>query len=194
MGGMFRGIERERSRQMSVSSPDMNAFLAATPLFGGLTDANLDLLASMLVERQFEAGGVITAEGEPGRSIYVIRSGKIAVNKSRPSGRPVEISCLADGDFIGEMATVGVQSRSATLVAKSPVILYELTARSLYAFYKADVHAYVMVLQNINRELCRRLRWADNRIAELTYAETVPEDNNRPEGMAKATEPSRALS
>jgi len=28
----------------------------------------------------------------------------------------------------------------------------------------------VMVMQNINRELCRRLRRADNRIAELDHA------------------------
>jgi hypothetical protein len=40
-------------------------------------------------------------------------------------------------------------------------------ARNLYLYYKADIYAYVMVLQNINRELCRRLRCADSRIAEL---------------------------
>jgi hypothetical protein len=46
-------------------------------------------------------------------------------------------------------------------------VLYELSARNLYACYKADIHGYVMVMQNINRELCRRLRRADSRIAEL---------------------------
>jgi hypothetical protein len=46
-------------------------------------------------------------------------------------------------------------------------VLYELTARKLYTCYKADIQAYVMVMQNISRELCRRLRRADNRIAEL---------------------------
>jgi hypothetical protein len=33
-------------------------------------------------------------------------------------------------------------------------------------YYKADIYAYVMVPQNINRELRRQLRRADNRIAE----------------------------
>jgi hypothetical protein len=50
---------------------------------------------------------------------------------------------------------------------ESPTVLYELTARKLYTCYKADIYVYVMVMQNINRELCRRLRRADNRIAEL---------------------------
>lgn len=49
-------------------------------------------------------------------------------------------------------------------------MLYELTARNLYTYYKADIHAYVMVMQNINRELCRRLRGADDRIAKLADA------------------------
>jgi len=26
-------------------------------------------------------------------------------------------------------------------------VLYELTARNLYAYYKADIHAYVIVMQ-----------------------------------------------
>ena len=46
-------------------------------------------------------------------------------------------------------------------------MLYELTARNLYTCYKTDIHAYVMVRQNINREFCRRLRRAENRFAEL---------------------------
>jgi CRP-like cAMP-binding protein len=77
------------------------------------------------------------------------------------------MSGLDAGDFFGEMTLIEMQNRSATVVAESPTVLYELTARDLYTCYKADIHAYVMVLQNINRELCRRLRRADNRIADL---------------------------
>ena len=64
------------------------------------------------------------------------------------------------------MTLIEMQNRSATVIAESPTVLYELTARQLYTCYKADIHAYVIVLQNINRELCRRLRRADNRLAE----------------------------
>jgi hypothetical protein len=41
-----------------------------------------------------------------------------------------------------------------------------LTAGNLYAYYKAE--GYVIVMQNINREPCRRLRRADRRSAELS--------------------------
>jgi CRP-like cAMP-binding protein len=152
---------------MAVSSPDLKAFLLATPFFGGLSDASLDLLLSMLVERRFDVGATVVAEGEQGRSMFIVRSGELGVSKRSVSGRAIRIAGLEPGDFFGEMTLVEIQNRSATVVAESPTVLYELTARNLYTCYKADIHAYVMVMQNINRELCRRLRRADDRIAEL---------------------------
>ena len=159
--------EREYIRSMAVSSPDLKAFLVATPFFGGLSDASLDLLVSMLVERRFDVGATVVAEGEPGRSMFIVHSGELVVSKLGDAGRVIRMAGLEPGDFFGEMTLIEMQNRSATVVAESPTVLYELTARNLYTYYKADIHAYVMVMQNINRELCRRLRRADNRIAEL---------------------------
>ena len=149
---------------MAVSSPDLKAFLVATPFFGGLSDASLDLLISMLVERRFDVGATVVAEGEPGRSMYIVHSGELMVNKLGVSGRVIRMTGLGPGDFFGEMTLIEMQNRSATVVAESPTVLYEFTARNLYTYYKADIHAYVMVMQNINRELCRRLRRADTEL------------------------------
>ena len=68
-------------------------------------------------------------------------------------------------------------NRSATVSAESAAVLYELTARDLYRLYKSDVHAYAMVLQNINRELCRRLRKAEERIT--AYADEHSEEGTQ---------------
>ena len=155
---------------MAVSSPDLKAFLLATPFFGGLSDASLDLVVSMLVERHFDVGATIVAEGEPGRSMFVVHSGELMVRKLGDSGRVIRMAGLGPGDFFGEMTLLEMQNRSATVVAESSTVLYELTARNLYSYYKADIHAYVMVIQNINRELCRRLRSSGNRITELADA------------------------
>jgi len=152
---------------MAISSPDLKAFLLGTPFFGGLSETSLDLMVSMLVERRFEAGATVVAEGEPGRSLFIVHAGQLVVSKRLESGRVIRMSGLEPGDFFGEMTLIEMQNRSATVVAEGPTVLYELAARELYRCYKTDIHAYVMVMQNINRELCRRLRRADNRIAEL---------------------------
>ena len=152
---------------MAVNLPDLKAFLRSTPFFGGLSDASLDLLVTMLVERSFDVGATVVAEGEPGRSMFIIHSGELVVSKRGDSGCAIRIAGLEPGDFFGEMTLIEMQNRSASVVAESPIVLYELTAGKLYACYKADIYAYVMVMQNINRELCRRLRRADDCIAEL---------------------------
>jgi len=152
---------------MAASSSDLKTFLLATPFFGGLSDASLNLLVSMLVERRFDAGATVVAEGEPGRSMFIVHSGDLVVSKLGGAGRTIRLSELKPGDFFGEMTLLEMQNRSATVVAESPTVLCELPARNLYSYYKADIYAYVIVMQNINRELCRRLRRADNRIIEL---------------------------
>ncbi|MGA7810036.1 Crp/Fnr family transcriptional regulator [Bradyrhizobium sp.] len=159
---------------MVVSSPDLKAFLRATPFFGGLSDASLDLLISMLVECRFEAGNTVVAEGEPGRSMFIVHSGTLVVTKLGDSGQAIRMADLEPGDFFGEMTLIEMQNRSATVVSECPTVLYELSARKLYTYYKADIHAYVLVMQNINRELCRRLRRSDNRIAELQMLRARP--------------------
>ena len=176
---------------MAVSSPDLKAFLLETPFFGGLSDASLDLLISMLVERRFDAGGTVVAEGEPGRSMFIVHAGELVVSKLTESGLVIRMSSLKPGDFFGEMTLIEMQNRSATVVAESPTVLYELTARNLYTCYKADIHAYVMVLQNINRELCRRLRRADNRLAESQLHLGDPRDIAR-SGEQTAPRPARS--
>jgi CRP/FNR family transcriptional regulator, cyclic AMP receptor protein len=131
---------------MAVSSPNLKAFLVATPFFGGLSDASLNLLISMLVERRFNVGATVVAEGEPGCSMYIVHSGELVVSKLAESGRVTRMTGLGPGDFFGEMTLIEMQNRSATVVADSPTVLYELTARNLYTYYKADIYAYVMVM------------------------------------------------
>ncbi|WP_413992145.1 Crp/Fnr family transcriptional regulator [Labrys okinawensis] len=152
---------------MAATLPDLKAFLLSTPFFGGLSEPSLDLLVAMLVERRFDVGATVVVEGESGRSMFIVHSGELAVSKRGDSEHAIRIAGLGPGDFFGEMTLIEMQNRSASVVAESPIVLYELTAGKLYTFYKADIHAYVMVIQNINRELCRRLRRADNCIAEL---------------------------
>ena len=129
---------------------------------------------SMMIERCFDVGATVVAEGEQGRSMYVVHSGELVVSKLGESGGAIPIARFGPGDFFGEMTLIEMQNRSASVITESPTVLYELTAGNLYAFYKADIHAYAMMLQNINRELCRRLRRADISIVELTAKSSKP--------------------
>ena len=158
---------------MAPVLPELKAFLQDTPFFGGLSDASLGILIPMLIERSFDVADIVVKEGEGGRSMFIVHSGELAVTTRTATERSMRLNTLKAGDFFGEMTLIAMESRSASVVVERRSVLFELTAQSLYAFYKADVHAYVLILQNMNRELCRRLRQADGRVVSALDNEPV---------------------
>jgi CRP-like cAMP-binding protein len=142
-------------------------FLPQTPFFGGLDETQLERLIAMLVERRFAAGDVVFRERDQGRSMYIVHSGALLLSKGAAPGRVVKLARLGIGDFFGETTLIEMQPRPFTVTVETDAVLYELTSADLYRLYQADVRGYVMVLQNINRELCRRLRRSDDRITEM---------------------------
>ena len=144
----------------------LKEFLARTPFFGGLDDGSLDLLIGMLDERSTGAGEAVFREGDVGRSMYIVRSGEVVALQGDGLQR-VKLMRFRQGDFFGETTLIEMQPRPFSAVAESQSQLYELTSRRLYELYQKDIRAYVMVLQNINRELCRRLRNASTRLTEI---------------------------
>jgi cGMP-dependent protein kinase 2 len=70
-----------------------------------------------------KAGQAVITEGDEGIDIFVIRSGSMIVEKM-VGGKPVFLSYLPAGSFVGEMALIGGGRRTATVRAaiKSDVI------------------------------------------------------------------------
>src|SRR5262245_39481510 len=137
------------------------------PFFGGLDERALESVISMLGERIYDKGHVVFREGEFGRSMYIIHSGTLLCSRAGQSGHKVRLVRYGPSDFFGDMELIEVQPRSMTVTTETPVRLFELTNMNLYRLYKNDVQAYVMVIQNIAREMCRRLRRADRRIVQM---------------------------
>jgi CRP-like cAMP-binding protein len=152
-------------------------FLSKTPFFGGLSDEALRRLAGMLKERSFEDGATLFRQGDAGRSMFVIARGEVVMTVATKTGGEIRLVRLGVGDFFGEITLIEMQPRTCTARCVGATKLLELTGMDLYRLYREDVHAYVMVLQNINRELCRRLRSADQRITE--YAEELDDEKTQ---------------
>jgi CRP-like cAMP-binding protein len=142
-------------------------FLRSVALFGALDDLSLERIDAMLVAHAFPPGAIVCKEGEHGRSMYVVASGEVEVRRANSNGDQVPIVRLGPGEFFGEMTLIEIQPRSATVVVTEPATLYALSNKDLYTLYQEDQNAYLLVLQNICRQLARRLRKADSQICEL---------------------------
>ncbi|MFL5310935.1 MAG: Crp/Fnr family transcriptional regulator [Myxococcales bacterium] len=152
-----------------MADPALKEFLAKTPFFGGLAGTPVfDRLADMLRDRDFKKGEVVLREGDTGRSMYIVRSGALYATRKCEDGSDVRMLLFRPGDFVGVTTLIEMEPRPFTITAERDTQVLELDSKDLYQLYKQDLKAYVLVLQNINRELVRRLRKAGARIAHLT--------------------------
>ena len=152
---------------MAEAVDDLLQFLPSIALFGGLEEATLRRVIAMMREHRLEKGKEVCKQGEHGKDMFVVRSGEVAVVRDGESGRRVRMVRLGQGEFFGEMTLIDPQRRSATIIVEKPSVLYALGNRDLYTLFQEDVTGYVMILQNLCRELSRRLRTTNARLTQM---------------------------
>lgn len=90
--------------------------LRAIPLFSGMSDRSIEIIAEIVRDASFPAGASLVKEGEPGESFMIIREGTATVEQS---GRMLRE--LGTGDFLGEIALIDGGPRTASVTALGPV-------------------------------------------------------------------------
>jgi len=88
--------------------------LASVPIFAGLSHKELKKLAKDAHEVSFPAGTHLTDDEQFGTMFFVVREGELDV---LVHGQPVRTA--GPGDYLGEMALIDKETRSATVVAYS---------------------------------------------------------------------------
>jgi len=147
---------------------EVKRFLLSIAVFGALPDRAADKLLELIEVRHHHPGEVVCTEGEPGRQMFIVRSGQVEVTKQgQREGAATCLARLGAGDCFGEMSLIDIQRRSATVTASQDTELYVLSNKDFYTLYTYDPEAYTLVIMNICREISRRLRNANNVIAGL---------------------------
>jgi hypothetical protein len=102
--------------------------LTSVPIFAPLPGMTLEHLAGRLVPLRLDPETVIVREGDAGDRFYIVAEGVVEVSEY---GRP--ISELEAGGYFGEIALIRDVARTATVTAKTPVVLYALDREDFLA-------------------------------------------------------------
>lgn len=132
-----------------LSSVDRLLFVRRVPIFKELRDDFIVRLTSVMHELSFPANYTIFRQGEEGRSLYIVVSGRVKVHLGNKLLAEVE-----QGKYFGEMAVFDTQTRSATATTLEPCECLELTQEQLYDAIEETPEIAV----NIIRELSRLIR------------------------------------
>ena len=135
-------------------------------VFHFLTANDLQLLAEKARPVSYAAGEVVLSEGQPAEGIFVLRSGRVKIEK-RFSKPPLMIAALGPGEVFGEMSFIDNQPASASVIA--------IDASEVDILDKAVVLALLMSVpgfssrfyQSLALKLAERLRATTDNLAGL---------------------------
>lgn len=116
--------------------------------------------------REFPRGTVLFREGEPGKEMYVLQAGKVAISKKV---RDVEkiLATLGPGEFFGEMAIISNKPRNASAVVAEDAKLLVIDPKTFEAMIRGNAEFAVRMI----KKLADRLSEADAQIENLLLAD-----------------------
>jgi len=151
--------ERAGDRARLLTGVDMFAWT--------LTPDELARLAGAMTIRSFPAGAALMHEGEPGATMMILAEGLLEA-RLRRDGKEVTLGRIEPGEFAGEMSLLTGEPRSATILALTDAVAYEVTREHL-AELLAERPAIAEAISETVAE--RRL----NAAARLAEAGNAPE-------------------
>ncbi|MFQ6616696.1 MAG: cyclic nucleotide-binding domain-containing protein [Fidelibacterota bacterium] len=124
-------------------------FMKGVDLFRDIPGEEVSHVAQIAEEVVCPSGKDIFDEGDAGDSMYIIMNGTVRIHKNDK-----EIAVLREGEFMGEMAVLDQESRSATATATDDTVLLEITGEDFYDLLASRME----IMQAIVRVLTTRLR------------------------------------
>ena len=128
--------------------------LRGVRLFAAVDDRFLERLASEFMTRTFAAGETLAEEGESGRTLIVIETGRVTVTVHGE-----EVGQLGPGDAFGEMSLIDRSARSATVKADTDVHAHQLPVWS----FRPLIEGHPEVAWSLLEALAERVRAAEGR-------------------------------
>jgi HEAT repeat protein len=136
--------------------------LKRVPLFANLTLDQLEAIHQLASEVTFLPNEVIMREGEPGNELYVLLEGVVDVYLGWETPQQARVGEIRAVDYMGEMAILDDEPRSATLVAVEHSRLLSFEGDSL----KDLILQMPEIAFEIFRVLTRRVRSAEQRLKD----------------------------
>ncbi|ADI64038.1 cyclic nucleotide-binding domain-containing protein [Trichormus azollae] len=134
-----------------LTSVDRLLFVRRVPIFNELRDDFVVRLASVMNELSYPTNHSIFKQGEEGRSLYIIVSGRVEVHIG-----DTKLAEVDPGKYFGEMAVFDTQPRSASVTTLEPCDCLELTQEQLYDAIEETPEIAVNIIRELSR-IIRRL-------------------------------------
>ena len=146
---------------------DIKKLLANVLFFKGLSDAELESIQSITVERPYQRGQLVFSDGEEGLGFFLVVTGKVKVYKVSPEGKEKILHLLGPGEPIGQVTVFAGESfpANAEAIAASKLLFFPRKA------FVNLIHERPSLALNMLAILSNRLREFTVQIENLSLKE-----------------------
>ncbi|MBI4188174.1 MAG: cyclic nucleotide-binding domain-containing protein [Chloroflexi bacterium] len=136
--------------------------LKGSQVFSALSDAELEKIASLVQEKQYEAGTAIFQEGDKAGELFVIQEGKVAGQMMLPkaqsaSGRKITVDVMAQNEVIGWSALVEPYAYTLTAVCLQKVKALSINGNKLRDLLRDNPKMGYEIVKGLIRVVASRL-------------------------------------
>lgn len=96
-------------------------------LLRGLEESDYEALTTLMNYKKYEKGDVLFEQGEMSEGIYLIKTGRVRIQKSFSGGRYKTIVIFKDNNFFGDLSVLEKRPHSAAAVALTPTEIFLLS-------------------------------------------------------------------
>jgi CRP-like cAMP-binding protein len=142
-----------------MNKDEIKTYIRPLPLFSGLTEKDLDDIATIMEYKTFTENSVIIREGDvENRDIYVLYKGAaVAKIETQKEEDGANIHVLKEGDIFGELALILDTPRSATITATSTVEVFFAPEKLFERIAEYNNHLGMVVYRNLAAILAGRV-------------------------------------
>lgn len=126
-------------------------------LFRGLSNAHIDEILALANTKTFLGGDTILRQFGRDNDLMVVLKGEALIKTF--SGDP--IADVGPGSVLGEVSLIDTEPRSATVVARHECTVAVIPAEGLQNLMKHDIGMRCVMMENLAKVLCQRLRTAN---------------------------------
>jgi len=145
----------------------MEELLGGHPFFAGLDADALGLMTGCASNVHFGAGEYIFREGEAADRFYLIRAGRAALEIHSPTGGPMIIDTMDEGEVLGWSWLIPPYRYFGDARAVTPVRAIALDGACLRGKCEADARLGYQLLKRVTTVMYQRLESARVRLLDL---------------------------
>lgn len=128
------------------------------PLFRGIDEDSLHLLAPHFERATFRSGSVVFKQGDPARYLFILLNGSVSIEYKPPDGEVLAVAEIGEHNVFGWSAALGHRDYSSSAICTETCDVLIIQGQSLQELCQDHPETGVVILERLAGVIAQRLR------------------------------------